>query len=215
MPDSRDVFRLRKEGKPREALEIARQVFAQTPSDSWTIKAYGWSLHDCLKLAQDAHDTAELRRLYQEFSRIEIPAEDDVLLGARGNWQAKIPPEGGGQSLADMLQQAKDASGQGNRQEALSICRGAVKKVPDAPQASLSLGWEIQRALGDLVGQEDVDGQAVRQLLQEYGRLQHIEKPSNLHSLILLRAAQAAEKGKFANKNLLPRTSEQHVCLAR
>jgi len=198
MPDSRDVFSLRKEGKPREALELARQVFAQTPSDSWTIKAYGWSLHDCLKLAQDAHDAAELRSLYQEFSRIEIPAEDDILLGARENWKARIPPEGGGQSLADMLKQAKDASGKGNRQEALNICRNAVKKFPDAPQARLSLGWEIQRALGDLVGQEDVDGQAVRRLLQEYGRLQHIEKPGNLHSLILLRAAQAAQKGKFS-----------------
>jgi len=196
MPDSRDVFSLRREGKPREALALARQVCANS-NDPWDIKAYGWSLHDCLKLALDAQDATELRLLYQEFSKIEIHAEDDILLGARENWKARIPPEGGGQSLADILKQAKDASGKGNRQEALGICRKAVKKFPDSPQASLSLGWEIQRALGDLVGQEDINGQAVRRLLQEYARLQQVEKPSNLHSLILLRAAQAAEKGKL------------------
>jgi len=197
MPDSRDVFSLRKEGKPREALALARQVCVNS-DDPWDIKAYGWSLHDCLKLANDAQDSAELRLLYHEFSKLEIPAEDDILLSARENWKARIPPEGGGQSLADILKQAKDASGKGNRQEALSICRKAVKEFPDSAQASLSLGWEIQRALGDLVGQDDVDGQAVRRLLHEYGRLHHLEKPSNLHSLILLRAAQAAEKGKLS-----------------
>lgn len=199
MPEARDAFRLRKEGKSREALEIARKVFSEAPNDLWAIRAYGWSLNDCLKIAHQDNDVAELRRLYQEFTGINIPQDDDVLLGARDSWQARIPPEGGGFALADVLQQAKEASKQGNRTEALKLYREAVRRFPESQQACISLGWEIQRTLHDYVKQEVIDGQAIRGLLQEYAHLAHLKKPDNLHSLILLRAAQAAEKGNFSD----------------
>ncbi len=197
MPDSRDVFRLRKEGRFGEALDTARQIFPQTPTDPWVIKAYGWSLHDCLKLARDANDVPQIRELAQEFASIEIPADDEVLIGARENWRSHIPPEDGGPALADLLQEAKHFSDEGSRHDALKLLRDAVKQFPESQQASTSLGWEIQRSLGELVAQDDFDGQSVRSLLLEYSRLLHLKKPDNLHSLMLRRATRAAEKGKF------------------
>lgn len=195
MPDSRDVFLLRREGQHQEALDLARTLFLETPQDVWLIRAYGWCLHDTLKKAQEAKNEVEMKRLVAEFARLDISkAEDDQsLLRARENWRGRVTPEGGGPSLAILNQKAKVQSEEGNHQEALRILREAVSQYPDLPQASTSLAWEIVRTLKDIVTQKDMDNQAIRSLLREYGRLYHIEKPSPLHSLVLLRATQAGE----------------------
>lgn len=198
MPDSRDVFRLRREGQHQQALELARTLFGETPADAWLIRAYGWCLHDGLKSAQQANNVPEMQRLLAEFERLDIgDGEDDASLrGARENWRGRVAPEGGGPALAALTQQAKVQSDAGNRQESLRLLREAVRQFPDLPQAATSLAWEIERALKDVVSQDEVDGQAVRSLLQEYGRLPHVEKPSSLHSLVLMRATQAVERFK-------------------
>ena len=196
MPDSRDVFRLRREGQHQEAIDLARRLFRETPQDAWLIRAYGWCLHDALKAAQQKNDTEEMQCLLAELEGLEIgDGEEDVSLrGARENWRARVAPEGGGPALVVLTQQAKAESDAGNRQEALRLLREAVRQFPDLPQAVTSLAWEIERALKDVVSQDDMDGQAVRGLLQEYARLPHIEKPSSLHSLVLMRATQAVER---------------------
>lgn len=47
---SKEVFALRKAGELDQALEKARLYSAETSEDAWLIRAYGWTLHDCLKL---------------------------------------------------------------------------------------------------------------------------------------------------------------------
>jgi tetratricopeptide (TPR) repeat protein len=193
MPGSHDIFRLRKEGQHQEALDLARDLFAQTPADAWLIRAYGWCLHDGLKAAQQADNVPEMQRLLAEFERLTIGEGDDdaILLRVRENWRGRVAPVGGGPALAVLIQQAKVQSDAGNRQEALRLLREAMRYFPDQPQAATSLAWEIERALKD-----EVDAPAMRSLLQEYGRLQHLEKPSPLHSLVLMRATQGVERFK-------------------
>jgi tetratricopeptide (TPR) repeat protein len=195
MSDSRDVFQLRREGQPQAALDLARELFPQTPDDAWLIRAYGWSLHDGLKAAQQVNDMAEMQRLLAEFERLDVGdgEDDDSLRGARETWRTRVAPADGGPALAVLTQQARVASDAGNRQEALRLLREAMRRFPGLPQAATSLAWEIERVLKDLVSQEHVDGQVVRSLLQEYARLPHNEKPSLLHSLMLKHATQAVE----------------------
>jgi len=196
MADSRDIFRLRREEKHQEAINLARDLFREAPQDCWVIRGYGWCIHDALKAAQMANDTTSMQSLLAEMEGLDIGdgEEDTSLRGARENWRSRLSPEGGGTALAVLTYKAKAESYAGNRQEALRLLREAVHMFPDAPQASTSLAWEIERALKDLVSEDVVDGQAVRRLLQEYARLQHIEKPSSLHSRVLMRATQAAER---------------------
>lgn len=198
MSDSSDVFRLRKAGQPQEALELARKLFRETPADAWLIRAYGWCLHDGLKSAQQDNDVPEMQRLLTEFERLDVGDGDDdeSLRGARENWRGRMPSPGGGPSLAVLTQKARAASDAGNREEALRLLREATRLFPELPQAATSLAWEIERALKDLVSQDKMNGEMVRALLREYARLPHVEKPSALHSLMLMRAAQAAEHFK-------------------
>lgn len=195
MPDSREVFKLRKEGRVQEALELARTLFEETPQDEWLIRAYGWTLHDCLKSAQQNGETELMAGLLAEFEHLNIAdgGDDAKLRSSRENWRGRVPPDGGGPALTVLIQQAKEQSDQGNRKEALRILRNAVREFPNLAQASISLAWEIERALKDVVSQETIDGQAVRALLLEYRNLAGIEKPGLLHSMILTRATQAAE----------------------
>ena len=197
MPDTKQVFQWRKEGKLDEAISLARQLFARAPSDPWVIKAYGWTLHDCLKAANGPTAAETMRGLFAEFEKMQIPEDDELLLKFRDSWRAKIPAANNEVPLSELLDRAKQASEAGNRQEALQICRKALKLYPNATQASMSLGWEIQRALKDAVSEEAIDGQVVQRLLQEYALIPHLKKPDNLHSLILARAAHAATKDRF------------------
>lgn len=196
MPDSRDIFRLRKEGQHNAALDLARTLYRETPADAWLTRAYGWCLHDGLKTAQQTHDLPQMQGLLAEFDRLAIgESEDDQSLrGARDNWRGRVAPEGGGPPLAVLSHQAKALSDAGNRRDALRLFREAMRRFPELPQAATSLAWEIERALKDVVSAEAIDGSEVRSLLQEYARLPHIEKPSSLHSLVLMRATQAVER---------------------
>ena len=72
-----------------------------------------------------------------------------------------------------------------------------LHEFTDKSLALPSLGWEIQRILKNILSQDPVDGTAIRELLQEYARIPHIEKPGLLHSLILGRAAHATIKDTF------------------
>lgn len=140
MPDTQQIFKLRKEGKLEEALAQSRQLFAEKPLDPWLIRAYGWTLHDMLKTTQGPNAAETVRGLVAEFEALQIPKEEDRLTDAREFWRAKVPRADGVASLAALLESAKQASDAGNRREALSKFREALQAYPDAKQASMSLG---------------------------------------------------------------------------
>lgn len=199
MSSSREINRLRKSGKLGEALELARQQFQQFPEDIWLIRAYGWTLRDCLKKSEKENDLDRMKSFLEEFDMLQIPEgpDDEPLKRARENWREKVFAEGDSKTLGNLLRQGKQASNSGNRSEAISIYREAVKCFPDSEQASNRLAWELHRQLKDILASEDFDGEDVRGLLKEYSRLRSIKKPSNLHSLMLHWAAKAAVKGKL------------------
>ena len=50
---AKEVFALRKAGELDQALEKGRLYYADRPDDVWLVRAYGWTLHDALKRANN------------------------------------------------------------------------------------------------------------------------------------------------------------------
>ncbi len=198
MSSSKEVFKLRKEGKFPEALAMARECMAKAPDDPWNIRAFGWSLHDHLKLlADDASAHKQMVALFAELDALQIPADDTLLTGQRETWRRQMPADDGQPSAFTLNRQAWIASRRGDHAHALAVYREALRRFPEDTQLARGLGWEILHHLKELLNTPNPTEQAVRNLLVEYHGLPSHERPSQLHSMILFRAAQAAEKGLF------------------
>ena len=194
---SKEVFALRKAGELDQALEKGRLCYAETPDDVWLVRAYGWTLHDCLKRANNQGDVQAVREFYDEFKRLALPEEDVLMQQKRDEWNSHVPSGENVQTEQSLLAAAKQASDAGRQEEALNGFRAAVKAYPDAAAPAIALGWEIQRRLGVLLKEPQPDAGAIEALLEEYRHLPHHERPGRLHSLILQRAAKAAKAGHF------------------
>lgn len=197
MPESKDIFQLRRDGRLDEAIALARELFTHSPDDSWLIRAYGWTLHDLLKRAQDQNNVQQMRQLIAEFDRLHVPDDDNLMIEKRNQWRDRIPAQDGVETANHIAQRARAASEAGNHQASLRIYHEGVRAYPDDAGMAVGLGWEIQRMLKVLIDSEENRGQEIRNLLADYSRLRHIERPGQLHSLVLYRAAQSAEKEKF------------------
>lgn len=197
MNGSSDIFALRREGRLEEALNLSRQSLSEKPGDPWVLRGYGWTVHSLLIKAQDEKQWDKMRELLEEFNGLDVPADDELLIAKRKEWPGRLPAADGSETVWQIRQSAKEASGAGNYQEALSIYREGLKSFPDDAGLSIGLGWETPRYLKELLVSDGDHAGAIRAALLDYARLNHIEKPGVLHSLVLLRAAQAAEKGEY------------------
>ena len=185
MGDSKTVTQLRKSGQIDEALTMAREVIRDDPHDVWNIRAYGWALHDAIK-ARAKNDLPDAKKLVDEFNRLEIPEDEDLLLTRREYYSSIADPS------FKLLQTAKAKSKDDQHQEAMRIYREAVKQSPTSKEACEGLAWEIWRALKDLP--KDSAANQITPLLREYGSLNEVEKPSDIHSRILGSATWVAAK---------------------
>jgi tetratricopeptide (TPR) repeat protein len=196
---SKEVFALRKAGELDQALEKGRVYYAETPGDVWLIRAYGWTLNDCLKRANNQGDMEALKALYEEFKQLDVPKDDALMRQKQEEWSERMPAGEGDQTEQALLEDAKRASDSGRFEDALSLFREAVTAYPASVRASIGLGWELQRSLGNLLKEEHPDAAQMESLLAEYRQLPHHERPGLLHSLMLQRAAKAAKAGHFAD----------------
>lgn len=83
---SSEIFKLRRDGKAAEALELARAEYPDHSSDIWFLRAYGWVLYDVANKAVSAFDSKsisaaalarQLTPCLREFSRIAEPLRGD------------------------------------------------------------------------------------------------------------------------------------------
>lgn len=194
---SKEVFALRRAGDLDQALEKARAYYEETPQDVWLVRAYGWTLHDALKRANNQGDLQALQSLYEEFGVLDLAEDETLMRQKREEWLERIPVGKEAQTEHALLAGAKSASDAGRDDEALRLFREAVRSYPSSTRTPLALGWEIQRQLGVLLKAPQPDGGAIESLLFEYRQLPHHQRPGRLHSLILQRAAKAAKVGLF------------------
>lgn len=54
------IFKLRKQGRSSEALDVARQNLGANASDIWFLRAYAWVLYDQIKAVVDRYEAGQL-----------------------------------------------------------------------------------------------------------------------------------------------------------
>jgi tetratricopeptide (TPR) repeat protein len=187
MATSQHVFALRKEGRLDEALSEARSLLQQDNRNEWNVRALGWVLYDLVEKAVEMGDMDRARTLFQEFESLSIGGDDEALAGAREKCRKQVDER------YRVLQEAIKASKEGQRPQALSLFRRAVRDLPESIEAHTGLGWEIQKRIKELCAQEVPEPGAIVSLLREYAQL-HVEKPSPLHSVMLAYATKIAER---------------------
>lgn len=190
MPTAKEVFALRKEHRHVEALSAARELYATSPNDPWSIRPLGWCYHDelagCRQCNYQGITDADARQnLVAQFAALPIPPDDELLLNKRA--QHTDP-------LAAVLQAARRAQDGGDIGQAYAQLSQARRNNPDHPQINERLAWVLWRTALDELKKEKPDSKMIHRFLGEYARLR-IEKPSDIHSRILGVAARASAHG--------------------
>ena len=139
MPTSQDVFALRKAGSLDEAYSMALEVIEGDPNDEWNIKALAWCLYDLIKRAVSQNDYTIARTFVERLEVLEISELDDILVSSVERIKNLAIPE------RRIVLQAKEASKQGNHQEALTLFRQAIKQLPNDIDLNTQYAWELQK----------------------------------------------------------------------
>ena len=184
--DSKTVFALRKEGRLEEALAIGRELHAAMPADVWSTRALGWVLVDLTKLALEQQGMEVACGYFQELAALAIPGDDEILLKSRRRLESRCRPGG------ELLTRAAAADKQGHLTEAVTLYRQAVAQQ-DSPEAQTGLAWCFYKLIRTFLKDENPDVMLVSSALEEYVRLPLVERPSRLHSLMLMNAIRVAE----------------------
>ena len=185
MTDVKNIFRLRKEGELEEALAQARELFDTMPNDPWVIRAYAWVLYDKIKLAQAAHNDDEASQFSEELSKLNIPKGDDILIESVGRILRQNNPR------ERKLREASELDYAGNPLGALRIFREIKNQFSETDTAfHTAYGWSLYKYLKEIIPDDDQKKQIVESCLAEYFNELHVEKPSLLHSLMMMLLVQ-------------------------
>lgn len=186
MSSSQEVFALRKAGRFQEALAMGRQVYAGNPADPWNVKALAWALHSVIKQAANEEQKDALIR---EFLQLPVMDDDEFLKNARAGVQRIAAP------YAAELQRAREVSRAGDWAGALNLLRNIAQANPGRDDVEVAIAWELCKAVQHGLHEERPDGPRLWRLVEEYGHLTHVPKPSDVHSRVLQWAGALARKG--------------------
>ncbi|MFC1529555.1 hypothetical protein ACFL6R_02450 [Gemmatimonadota bacterium] len=187
MSDSGDVFKLRKAGKLKEALALARQHIKQDPDDIWNQRALAWALHSLIWQAIDNEEMEQAQKLHKEFLNIPLPDDDEAYQKAKASFGRRLDPR------TSQLEEARAASKAGDSAKALKLLRQIVRENAEWDDAQYTLGWEIERLLRELVREDPPLLNKIDPLIREYARLDRVPRPDKLHSIILSHVVRISE----------------------
>lgn len=188
MNGTRDVFQLRREGRLQEALQLARQLYAENPNDPWCVKALAWSLYSAWKAREQPQETGLLA---EELLALTVPSDDEMLqrsLQAVRRAQDPAHPD---------IARAKELSQAGNHEQAAAVLEQCLRRYPGNAAAENALSWDIWRQLNGLLRDENPPAQQITNLIRRYAKCGAVERPSVIHSRMLEVVARAARAGAF------------------
>lgn len=183
---SKEVFELRRQGRIDEALAMGRKDYAENPGDAWGVKALAWALHSAIKAADDGEGKNALMR---EFLSLPIGGDDEILSKTREFIQQMALP------YSAELHAAREISKVGDLAGALAKLRGLEKAYPGQEAIQVALAWEQIKAIQHGLKPENPKVEDLWHFVHEYGRLEHVPRPSDLHSRMLQSAAKIARLG--------------------
>lgn len=190
---SKEVFALRKAGRIQEAVAMGRIDYAANPTDSWNVKALAWSLYDAIKEAPEEEYKCVLAREFLELPGLD---GDEYFRTVLPIVQQHALP------YARELQQARTASKGGDWKQALRILRQIARDYPGQQTVEVAMAWELCRGIQHGLKEDKPDQLGLWDLIEGYGRLGAVPRPSDIHSRVLQWAAT------LARKNLAPRFCE-------
>lgn len=184
---SPEVTQLRKAGKISEVFQLALERYNITKDKSSKIDL-GWVYYDLLKKAKKEKNTLQVTKYLKEYDKLDIPVNEEKIHKCIN--RLRIYENG----LAFIIDEAKQASKQGNHKEALRLFRKAYEDFPNEKDVINGLGWEIVKELKISVDEYNSNKlNKIRLLLNEFLGL-NVEKPSELYSAILRQVVKISKK---------------------
>lgn len=189
MNGTKEVFQLRREGRLQEALQLARQLYAEAPDDPWNIKALFWSLYSVWR--DGDRPEGERRRLAEEILALPVPADDERAQHALGAVRRAQDP------AAPVIAEARKLAQAGNHEQAAAVLEQFLRQHRGNAAGENALAWEILWQLNGLLREENPPAQRIGDLVRRYAQCQAVERPSVIHSRMLEMVARAARAGAF------------------
>jgi hypothetical protein len=138
---TKEIFRLRKEGKRSEALSLANTLYRDYAADAWVIRAYAWCLYDEVKRLDKDGDAPALAAAIQKLAQLKIPAEDEILTQQVAFRLRFASPAGRAMNEAARLSKA------GQHGEAVREARPFAGSPGASRETVLAYGWILYRKL--------------------------------------------------------------------
>lgn len=175
----KDVTRLRKEGRLKEAYELARQELKEDPNE-WTYMSMFWVLRDLVKdVYIPANDMKQVEWCMKSMEKLLPDMMDDSGAGEKAYLylRKQILPN------ADIIRAASELS----QSDPLTAYRNVIKWIEssgDGLDKTLheDFGWIVYRYIKARFN--DLQSVETRRLLKDYILLKN-ERPSMLHSTVL------------------------------
>ena len=192
MATSKEVFAARREGRLDEAYKMAVQLIASPDKNEWDDRAFGWCLVDLIKRECSDAKTSNFDHYVTQLKNLQVSKDDEVLTQQRDRVLLMATPTGG------ELEKARQLSKAGRHHESANAYRTILKSNPDDRSVASSLGWELYRLAKSESDDLPANLTSVKRLLHEYLQLA-IERPSLLHSCMLLVANRLADSPGFSS----------------
>lgn len=187
MTTSRAVFAARKEGRLDDAYLMALELMSAEIMDEWDIKAFAWCLIDLIKRDINSRNQQDTGHYLQQLNGLSITG-DEVLQNQISFVNNLLSPTGHQQT------QAKNLSKEGRHAEAVQLYRQIYQEGGNNLVLKTAFGWELYRLGKQLCDQNKKrNADAIKRILHEYLKLD-LEKPSLLHTFILLLAKNLAKE---------------------
>ncbi len=184
--DSSTLFELRKQAKELEgfakirkllyALETAKKLVLDSPSDTWLQKAYAYLLIDITKYYSHVGNIEAGQVYLQQLLAIELLQPDKIIENQKAYLLPKINIH------YALVQKAEELSKAAKHEEAMGIFQHLIAHNALSQLHHEAYGWVIYRYIKDK--ETELTSIAIRTLLKDYIDLQN-PKPSLLHSLVL------------------------------
>lgn len=192
MITSTQVFAKRKEGAVDEAYRMALELMGAPDVGDWDRKAFCWCLIDIIKRDVGNGNNENLAHYRMQLEGVEAAPSDEVLAkGVRNALSLCIP---GGREISE----AKALGREGRYEEAAALYRKALALGNTNEDVHMGFGWELHKHSKALMAVKNVSFGTVKRNLNDYLKLDNVEKPSKLHSAILRLAAELAGQNKLS-----------------
>jgi tetratricopeptide (TPR) repeat protein len=189
MSNSKEIFRLRKEGQLLEALALAKSEYSKYPDDVWVKRAYGWVICDRCKELIREQSVSEAATLLSLLDGIEFPDAEEALLSSIRQLRRKF------QAGDEVYARARALHKAGDYLEAIRAFQSVEQAFGSDLYFQEAYGWAVAQYLKQRSTSVVHLPESLR-LVSKYLSLNN-QTPSLLHSQILRWVMKIADENEM------------------